>query len=262
VQDTNSAGRGTAGFQALNLNSSANPEFIWGGVGASGGGETSGNYQDWNISEYNYGVSNAANKSCFGSLENRTAICVNNSTGAATLPALATFNAGISLVSGPLYAAGSGGVLGQVLTSQGGSSPAWAYRFASFACTGAFASGATTASFYGLGGSATACNNTEGNSGYMMRGAGTLSKLKMRCGTTGINAASGAFTLYDAPAGTASSGGTSTGITVTYGLTPANSTTTDNTHTYTYADGDMIQIKGTTYATGETLADCSISFEY
>jgi hypothetical protein len=92
--------------------------------------------------------------------------------------------------------------------------------------------------------------------------SGTLSNLTVRCGTTGVNSSSGVFNIYDTPSGTSFAGtGTATGLTVTYGTTAADTAVYDNTHTYAYAKGDYIIVKFTSQAS-ETLANCSVSFNY
>jgi hypothetical protein len=92
--------------------------------------------------------------------------------------------------------------------------------------------------------------------------AATAANLQVRCHTVGISSLSGVFTVYDTPSGTAlTTPGTSTGITVTYGTTSADTIVADTTHTYSYAKGDVLRVFFTTQAS-ETLGGCSASFSY
>ena len=113
-----------------------------------------------------------------------------------------------------------------------------------------------------LGANAVACTVTSSTSDFVMTSAGTLSKLSVRCSTTGVSSSSGVFTVWDYPSGTAPGGTpTNTGLTITYGTTTANTIMQDTTHTYTYAAGDAIVVSFTTQAS-ETLGGCMASFNY
>jgi hypothetical protein len=138
-------------------------------------------------------------------------------------------------------------------------------RMAYGGCSGVATSSATIVP-WGLGGySAMTCTNTasaNSREGLVMSQSGVLSNLSVRCGTTGVNASSGVFIIYDTPSGSVfGGGGTNTGITVTYGTTAAETAIYDNTHTYAYAKGDYVLVKFTTQAS-ETLGSCTMSFNY
>lgn len=129
-------------------------------------------------------------------------------------------------------------------------------------CVGTFTSSVANGTLQSLGaGSSGACSGSTTGNGNVMTQAGTLSNLSVRCLTGGVNSSSGVFTLFDAPSGTAYTSATNTGIAVTYGTGPGNTTKFDNTHTFTYAKGDMILINISTQAS-ETLATCSASYNY
>jgi hypothetical protein len=138
-------------------------------------------------------------------------------------------------------------------------------RVAYGGCSGTALSSSTV----GIWGLSEATSNSCSNSvtgtarqGLLMPASGTLSNLTVRCGTTGVNSSSGLFNIYDTPSGTSFAGaGTATGLTVTYGTTAADTAVYDNTHTYAYAKGDYIVVKLTSQAS-ETLANCSVSFNY
>lgn len=96
--------------------------------------------------------------------------------------------------------------------------------------------------------------------GWTAPSAGTVSNLTVRCTTTGFNTSSGVFTIYHTASGiNPATSRSATTVTVTYGTTVANTIVADNTHTATYAAGDLIQVLYTTQAT-ETLAGCSVNF--
>jgi hypothetical protein len=72
------------------------------------------------------------------------------------------------------------------------------------------------------------------------------------------------FTVWDLPSGTTLTGagsGVDTGLTVTFGTAPANTTVFDSTHTFAYSKGDLLRIEFATQA-NETLGDCEASFNY
>lgn len=165
--------------------------------------------------------------------------------------ALGTFNVGALNVNGSPACT--------VATGCGGA------RVASGFCTGTFTSSATISiPGFGVPLSTSACTGTRSAvAGFMLNGTGTLSHLKMRCQTTGINASSGVLTLNVTHAGTGSTF-TPTGLTLTYGnatSTPANTVVSDTTHTFNYSDGDILTTAITTQAT-ETLASCNVSVDY
>jgi hypothetical protein len=67
------------------------------------------------------------------------------------------------------------------------------------------------------------------------------------------------FTIYDYPDG--GGGSRPTGVTVTYGTTPAKTVVRDTTHSYSYSAGDLLVVLYTTESS-ETLANCTASFVY
>lgn len=126
-------------------------------------------------------------------------------------------------------------------------------------CSGTATSSGTSLSFFGLGTTTTTCTGTTGGSnGLLMAGSGVMSRLTVRCGTSGVNTSSGVFTIFDSPSG---SGGAATPITLTYGAATAGTFVQDNLHTANYAAGDLITVRYTTQAS-ETLANCTVSFRY
>jgi len=91
-----------------------------------------------------------------------------------------------------------------------------------------------------------------------------LSDLSVRCAHAGVNPSSGVFSIWDLPSGAANSGagsGVNTGLTVTYGISSADTALFDATHTYSYSKGDLLRIQFTTQP-NETLGDCVASFNY
>jgi hypothetical protein len=148
-------------------------------------------------------------------------------------------------------------------TTAGCSGASTSVRTAYGACTGTATSSSSALYLFNLGAPTGACTvtySTNNINAPVMTTTGTLSKLTVRCGTTGVSSSSGVFTIFDAPSGTAYTG-SSTGITVTYGTTAANTMVQDTTHTYNYAVGDMITVRFTTQAS-ETLGGCTASFNY
>lgn len=131
---------------------------------------------------------------------------------------------------------------------------------------GGFCSGVATSSTtlepFGLGSTTTTC--TSGALGSAnpvafgpMAAGGTISKLGMICGTTGVNASSGVATLYYLRSGVQNA----STLTVTYGTTAADTLVQDSTHTLAYQAGDIIKVAFTTQL-AETLANCAFSFQY
>ncbi len=139
-------------------------------------------------------------------------------------------------------------------------------RTAQTFCTGTAASSATRTMM--SAGAAPAPCATMNRTGYatqvLMTTNGTAGDLVVRCAHTGASSESGVFTLWDLPGGTSYSGaesGVNTGVTVTYGTTPADAPVFDRTHTFAYHEGDLLRIQVTT-APDETLGDCSAAFNY
>lgn len=129
---------------------------------------------------------------------------------------------------------------------------------------GSTAGSAGTYYFPGLGsalGGSCAVAQLAGAGFQLPAQPGTLSNLSMRCATSGVNSSSGAATLEVVPSGTATTSPTSTSITVTYGTTAANTAVTDTTHTYTYP-ANSVAILTLTAQASETLANCTVSFDY
>lgn len=139
-------------------------------------------------------------------------------------------------------------------------------RTAEAFCVGT-ATSSSTISMFGAGATSTSCTSTAGAetvAQLLMPVGGTLSSLSVRCAHKGINSSSGAFSIWDLPAGTAmssASSGVETGLTITYGARKENATLFDTTHTFAYAKGDLLRIQFTTQAK-ETLGDCVASFNY
>ncbi len=127
-------------------------------------------------------------------------------------------------------------------------------------CTGT-ASASSTLGVFELGSTVSTCSGATLTyaASPVMAGAGTASNLSVRCITGGISSASGVFTLLDYPNGSGTA--TVTPVTVTYGTTSTNTVMQDTTHTYNYAAGDHLAVRFTTQAS-ETLANCSVSFNY
>jgi hypothetical protein len=125
----------------------------------------------------------------------------------------------------------------------------------------------STITMFGAGSATVFCTSVVGKydaAQLLMTTSGTLSSLAIRCGHTGVNSSSGVFSVRDLPSGTYLSdadSGVDTGLTVTYGTTKANTTIFDSTHAFAYAKGDLLRIQFTTQG-GETLGDCSASFNY
>jgi hypothetical protein len=127
-------------------------------------------------------------------------------------------------------------------------------------CSGT-ATSSQTLSIFGLGTATFTCTATSAAqvSSFMVpAGGGTLSNLSVRCGTTGVNASSGVFTVYRFDTSGATHALTST---VTYGTATANSLVVDSTHTDALTAGDLVYVRFTTQAT-ETLANCDVGFNY
>lgn len=124
-----------------------------------------------------------------------------------------------------------------------------------FASCAGTATSSTTLSFPTLGGNSFNCTSgvVNGTDGMVMTSSGSVSGLTVKCGTTGVNASSGAFGIYK--------NGTITAVALTYGNPTAGTLVQDTTHSATYAAGDMITIRFTTQAS-ETLGACSASFNY
>ncbi|MGD0632589.1 MAG: hypothetical protein ABR987_24965, partial [Terracidiphilus sp.] len=139
-------------------------------------------------------------------------------------------------------------------------------RTAQAFCTGPATSSSTLAMF-GAGSAIASCTSSVGRENgaqLLMNTGGSLSSLAVRCGQSGINSQSGAFSVWDLPSGTAMSGpgsGTNTGLSLTYGTAKANTTLFDLSHTFAYAKGDLLRIQFTTQA-NETLGECEASFNY
>lgn len=141
-------------------------------------------------------------------------------------------------------------------------------RTAQAFCAGT-ASSSSTILLFGAGGSQTSCTQIPGTQTLQQvvtTTGGTVSNLAVRCGHLGSHSASGKFTVWVLPSGTAmfnASSGVNTGLTVTVGNSAenANKTLIDSTHAYNYAAGDMIRIQFTTEA-HEALSDCTASFDY
>jgi hypothetical protein len=133
-------------------------------------------------------------------------------------------------------------------------------------CAGTAAPSSTIALF-GAGSATASCTSRVANETVaqpLMTTSGTVSNLAVRCGSSGANASSGAFSVWDLPSGSAMSGadsGVTTGLTVTYGTAKANTTLFDSTHTFKYEKGDLFRIQFTTQAR-ETLGSCEASFNY
>ena len=133
-------------------------------------------------------------------------------------------------------------------------------------CAGTAASSATIAMF-GAGSATASCSSRVGAetvAQLLMTTNGNVSNLAVRCASSGLNASSGVFSVWDLPSGSAMSGadsGVNTGLTVTYGTTKANTTMFDPTHRFTYAKGDLLRIQFTTQEK-DTLGNCEASFNY
>lgn len=139
-------------------------------------------------------------------------------------------------------------------------------RTASGFCTGTFtASAGITIPGLGTGLNTIACTSTHGAlSGFLLNGSGTLSNLKMRCGTTGVSPSDGVLTL--SVTHVTGSSFSATPLTLTYGdaTVHVNNTLASDTnpaHNFTYSDGDIATVNITTQA-ATTLANCSVSFNY
>jgi hypothetical protein len=165
------------------------------------------------------------------------------------LPTAATSTLGVMAPDGSTITCSAG-----TCSAASGTAPS-----ASASCQGT-ASSSATISFFGMGNFTANCTASSSTQvGWIMTRSGTLSHLTFRCSTTGVNTSSGVVTLYDVASGSTTE--TSTGLTVTYGTTTANTAVNDNTHTFAYSQGDSIVAKFTTQAT-ETLAGCSVAFQY
>ena len=139
-------------------------------------------------------------------------------------------------------------------------------RTAQVSCIGTAASSAVVA-MMGVSAGSERCGNTmvtESAAQLLMTTNGTVMGLSVRCAHTGVDAESGVFSIWDLPSGTALSGpdsGVNTGVTVTYGTTPANTTVFDRAHRFAYHEGDLLRIQFTT-APHESLGDCTAAFNY
>jgi hypothetical protein len=141
-------------------------------------------------------------------------------------------------------------------------------RSAQAFCAGT-ASSSSTILLFGAGGSQTSCTQSPGPQTLQQiitSTSGTVSNLAVRCGHLGSQPASGKFTVWDLPSGSAmfdATSGVNTGLSVTVGNSAANANKTliDSMHTFNYAAGDMIRIQFTTEAR-ESLSDCTASFNY
>jgi O-antigen ligase len=139
-------------------------------------------------------------------------------------------------------------------------------RTAEAFCTGTAASSATLA-MRSTGAPSTTCASayvTEDAAQMLMTTDGTVSSLAVRCVHSGVSPESGVFSIWDLPSGSALSGadsGVNTGVTVTYGTTPANTTVFDRAHRFAYHEGDLLRIQFTT-APHESLGDCKAAFNY
>jgi hypothetical protein len=114
-----------------------------------------------------------------------------------------------------------------------------------FTCTGTATAG-TTLTINNAG--VTTCTTVGTNPTSVAPVSGTLSNLQVKCGTGGVNASSGVFTVI------ANLGGTSLACT-----TGTATTCSDTTHTAAISAGQQLQLRFTTQA-AETLANCTGSF--
>lgn len=126
-------------------------------------------------------------------------------------------------------------------------------------CAGAGTSSVPRILLGGFGSKVGTCTDGNETIGFAMPFAAPLSNLVVRCATTGVSSLSGVFNVVDIPVG--SSTAVLTGITLTYGMTAANTAMFDNTHTFAASAGDIIQIGFSTQAS-ETLGNCSASIAY
>jgi hypothetical protein len=139
-------------------------------------------------------------------------------------------------------------------------------RTAQSFCTGTAASSATL-TLFGAGATSPSCTSIVGphsTGQLLMNSNGSVSNFAVRCAQSGSSPASGMFTVWDLPSGTTLTGagsGVDTGLTVTFGTAPANTTVFDSTHTFAYSKGDLLRIEFATQA-NETLGDCEASFNY
>jgi hypothetical protein len=134
-------------------------------------------------------------------------------------------------------------------------------RTAQAFCTGTAASSSTLAMF-GAGAANPSCTSslkTENVGQILMTTSGSVSTFAVRCAHTGVNSASGVFSIWDLPSGAGS--GVNTGLSVTYGTAKANTTLFDMTHAFAYSKGDLLRIQFTTQQ-NETLGNCEASFNY
>lgn len=114
------------------------------------------------------------------------------------------------------------------------------------ACSGTASAGTTLAMQWSGG----ACSSSATALQVPTSSAGTLLNMRVKCGTAGTNASSGAFTLNK-------NGSTATALTCTVGT---GTTCNDTTHTVAAVAGDNWQVFFTTQA-AETLANCAVSWE-
>jgi hypothetical protein len=115
-------------------------------------------------------------------------------------------------------------------------------------CNGT-ASAGTTITMPWPGAATTACTNTAAALQVPVTSATTVKNLRVRCGSGGVNASSGAFALVQ--------NGGSTSLTCTVGT---GTTCNDTTHSVSLSAGDALLVQFTTQA-GETLANCVVSLE-
>ena len=139
-------------------------------------------------------------------------------------------------------------------------------RTAQAFCTGT-AKSSSTLTMFGAGADSASCSSVVmagSTAQLLMNTNGSLSDLSVRCAHAGVNPSSGVFSIWDLPSGAANSGagsGVNTGLTVTYGISSADTALFDATHTYSYSKGDLLRIQFTTQP-NETLGDCVASFNY
>ncbi len=155
---------------------------------------------------------------------------------------------------------GLGAVTAPAMERTGASAMPAAGRVLTGACVGTASSSASNLAIYPFGTGSSSCASTLNPLyGALMPSAGTVSGLAVRCGTSGSQPASGVFTIYDYPNG--GGGSRPTGVSVTYGTTPAKTSVRDTMHSYAYSAGDLLVVQYSTQA-NETLANCTASFIY
>lgn len=114
-----------------------------------------------------------------------------------------------------------------------------------FTCTGT-ATANTTLTINNAG--VTTCTTTGSNPTSLAAATGTISNLRVLCGTGGVNASSGVFSVV--------ANLSTSAVTCTMGT---GNTCSDTTHTVAVTAGQQLQLKFTTQI-GETLANCTGSF--